>query len=112
MVYKYLIKRPKDTVEVIIMPHKDTGKFSFVNLTKNHICPCQFNSIEDAINEMDRLKTEGKIIEYKLIDNKEKTSSEIYNNIIEREDERTIETLKKFNIKECKIKYKDFINKN
>lgn len=33
---------------VMIMPHKNSSKYSYVNLTKGHICPCQFNSIEEA----------------------------------------------------------------
>lgn len=50
---------------VAIIPHKNNGKYSFVNLTKNHICPCEFNNVDDAIADMDRLKSEGKIISYR-----------------------------------------------
>lgn len=44
----------KDNSEVIvgILPHKLTGKFSYINLTKEHICPCQFDSVEDALQDM------------------------------------------------------------
>lgn len=53
MDYKYIIIRPKDTVEVIIMPHKNSEKYSFVNITKNHIYPCLFDSLEDAIKDIE-----------------------------------------------------------
>ena len=46
-------RKDNSTVIVGILPHKITGKFSFINLTKDHICPCQFNSIEDALKDMD-----------------------------------------------------------
>lgn len=39
-------------------------KFHFVNLTKNHICTCGFNTIDDAILDMEHLKNSGKLIEY------------------------------------------------
>lgn len=37
---------------VMIMPYKNSSKYSYVNLTKGHICPCQFNSIEEAIQDL------------------------------------------------------------
>lgn len=56
-----------DTTEVTIMKHKDTGKYSFINLTKCHICPCQFDSIEDAEKDLEKQINEGKIISYNKI---------------------------------------------
>lgn len=49
---KFLVKRKTDEVEVLLLPHKLGGGFSYVNLTKGHICPCRFNSIEEAIQDM------------------------------------------------------------
>ena len=46
------IIRTTDTVDVRILPHKLTGKYSYVNLTKGHICPCLFDSIEDALADL------------------------------------------------------------
>ena len=46
------------------MKNKSDGTYSFINLTKEHICPCKFNSIGDALKDMDRLKDCGKIINY------------------------------------------------
>ena len=56
----YKVIRPKDTVLVTILKNKNDNTYSYVNLTKEHICPCRFNSIEEAINDMDRLKKKEK----------------------------------------------------
>ena len=44
MLFKVI--RPKDTVYVGLYRRKDTNECSFVNLTKGHICPCKFSSVE------------------------------------------------------------------
>lgn len=48
------------------MKNKSDNTYSFVNITKWHICPCRFPSIHDAVADMDRLKEEGKIIRYEF----------------------------------------------
>lgn len=53
--------REKDNVEVIIIRNKSDDTYSFINLTKQHICPCRFKTMEDAIADMEKLKNEGKI---------------------------------------------------
>jgi hypothetical protein len=58
------VVRPKDTVVVTILKHKLENKYSFVNLTKGHICPCKFNSIKEAIEELEQNKKEGKVLSY------------------------------------------------
>ena len=60
----WLVKRQHDKVIVTIMKNKSDGTYSFINLTKEHICPCKFNNIDDALKDMDRLKDCGKIINY------------------------------------------------
>ena len=60
----WVIKQQHDKVIVTIMKNKSDGTYSFINLTKEHICPCKFNSIDDALKDMDRLKDCGKIINY------------------------------------------------
>lgn len=60
----WLVKRQHDNVIVTIMKNKSDETYSFINLTKEHICPCKFNSIDDALKDMDRLKNCGKIINY------------------------------------------------
>lgn len=37
---------------VAILPHKGTELYSYVNLTKGHICPCKFESVEAAIEDL------------------------------------------------------------
>lgn len=49
---KYKVIRPNDIVYVLLLRHKVTNKYSFVNLTKEHICPCQFNTVEEALNAL------------------------------------------------------------
>ena len=35
---RWLVERPKDEVAVTIMKNKLDGTYSFINLTKEHIC--------------------------------------------------------------------------
>lgn len=60
----YLVTRQKDNVLVSVMRNKLDGTYSFVNLTKGHICPCRFDSIEDAIKDMKEKKDNGEIIDF------------------------------------------------
>ena len=46
------------------MRNKSDNTYSFVNLTKNHICPCRFNSVEDAVKDMNKKILNGEIISY------------------------------------------------
>lgn len=65
---KMKVTRPDDTIDVIIMKHKLENKWSFVNLTKGHICPCKFNSIEEAIADLDSYIEKGKVLKYKILE--------------------------------------------
>ena len=60
----YLVDRIDDVVIVALLPHKDGSGYSYINLTKGHICPCKFNSINDALEDM---KNNPKVKSYKLI---------------------------------------------
>lgn len=64
MMKTWLVKRQHDNVIVTIMKNKSDETYSFINLTKEHICSCKFNSIDDALKDMNRLKDCGKIINY------------------------------------------------
>lgn len=64
---KWLVTRKNDTVIVTILKNKSDSTYSFVNLTKEHICPCKFKSIEDALHDMDLKVKNGEIIRYYLI---------------------------------------------
>lgn len=63
----YKVIRSKDTVNVILMPSKDKSYYSFINLTKGHICPCKFRTVEDAEKDLERYKAKGKVLKYKKI---------------------------------------------
>ena len=52
---------------VTIMHHKVTGKFSFINLSKSHICQCEFDKYEDAIADLENQKKNGRIDNYQYI---------------------------------------------
>lgn len=68
---KIIVVRPKDIVTVLLLKHKNTNEYSFVNLTKGHICPCRFKSIDDAIKDLEERKKSGNIINYKFIEREE-----------------------------------------
>lgn len=61
---KYLVVRPTDDVIVMIARNESDSTYSFVNLTKGHICPCRFASVVDALADMDRKIAAGEIIKY------------------------------------------------
>ena len=60
----YLVMREKDNVVVSIMLNKSDHTYSFVNLTKGHICTCKFATFEDAIKDMEEKKDNGEVIDY------------------------------------------------
>ena len=68
---KYRVKRPKDTVEVLILPNKDGSGYQYINITKGHICPCKFKTEIDALRDMDKKVSEGKVLSYEEIEDSE-----------------------------------------
>lgn len=44
-----IFKTNGEGVEVLLLPNKIGETYSFVNLTKGHICPCKFNSVCEAL---------------------------------------------------------------
>ena len=61
---KYKVIRPNDIVIVTILKNKSDNTYSYVNLTKEHICSYKFTSIQEALKDMDKLIKENKIIKY------------------------------------------------
>lgn len=53
--YSILYKDKRVSI-VTILPHKETGKYSYVNMTKGHICPYQFDSVEEALDDLKNYK--------------------------------------------------------
>lgn len=60
----YLVIREKGNVVVAIMFSEYNGSYHFVNLTKDHICECEFETIWDAIDDMQNKKDNGEIIDF------------------------------------------------
>lgn len=60
----FLVERPTGWVRVEIWLDEATGKYCFVNMTKKHICKCRFDTIEDAIIDLEKHKAEGKVLRY------------------------------------------------
>lgn len=61
------VERPNDTVIVSIFRYKASGRFSFINHTKNHICPCLFQDILEAFDDLEEQRKLGKVISWKFI---------------------------------------------
>lgn len=49
-----------------IIQHKFTKKYSFVNITKGHICSCEFNTQEEAIEDLYNKYNNKEIAQYIL----------------------------------------------
>ena len=63
---RILVTRKDGSVrEVEIMLDKSTGKYAFVNLTTHHVCPCRFDTITDAVDDM---RNDDFVVDFKLKD--------------------------------------------
>ena len=47
-----VIRTNLGNVRVSIFRNKEDNTYSFINLTKNRICPCKFKSVEDALLDL------------------------------------------------------------
>lgn len=64
---RYIVKRPKDTVEVWILPNKDGSGYQYVNLTKGHICPCKFDTEQEAVTDLKKEIVRGKVLSFEKL---------------------------------------------
>lgn len=46
---EYKKENPNEKRTILLMPTKDGTKWQYVNLTKGYICPCQFDTREEAL---------------------------------------------------------------
>ena len=60
----YCVKKNTGNVIVAIMYSRSDKKYHFVNLTKDHICECGFESIEAAIYDMELKRLNVELIDY------------------------------------------------
>jgi len=72
---KYLVIREKnneaDNCIVTIMYNRNNGKYQFVNLTNPHICACVFDSVDDALADMQQKVVSKEIVGYVPLVDKE-----------------------------------------
>lgn len=62
---RFIVLKPDSSVaEVILVRHKGADQYSFVNLTKGHICPCKFDTVDEAIRDLNERKKMGRIWNY------------------------------------------------
>ena len=62
---KYNVLKPDGSVnEVLLLKVKNTNKYRYVNLTKGHICVCEFDSIELAEQDIEDRLTKGLLLSY------------------------------------------------
>ena len=64
---QYIVERPNGNVIVTILRNKSDHTYSYVNLTKGHICPCRFASEEEALHDMDQKIKSEEILRYILL---------------------------------------------
>ena len=55
------------TRELLLLKNKDGTGYQYINLDKQHICPCKFETIEEALKDLDRLIEKGKIKKYEIV---------------------------------------------
>lgn len=70
---KIIVSRTDGEVMVTLLPHKDGSGWSFVNLTKGHICPCKFDSKKAGIKDLD---SKPNVISYQMIEQKNQTNAD------------------------------------
>lgn len=64
-IIRFYVIRPKDAVEVWLMNNKGfAAGCHFVNVTKGHICPCEFDNFESAIEDLNKQIKEGRLVSY------------------------------------------------
>ena len=65
----YLLKitRPDNTVYCAITYDRGEKGYRFINLSHNHICPYVFKTIDEAFQDLDRMKNEGSVLSYNVI---------------------------------------------
>lgn len=57
-----IVERRNDSVLVSIFRNKIDNTYSFINLTKKHICTCKFDSVELALADLQEQTTANKVV--------------------------------------------------
>lgn len=53
---------------ILLIPTKDGSKWQYVNLTKGYICPCQFNTREEALLDFVKYSNKFFRVEFEELD--------------------------------------------
>ena len=61
---RFIVHKENEDLDVLLLRHKNTNKYSYVNLTKGHICECGFDTIGDALHDMNEKMNNGDVINY------------------------------------------------
>ena len=67
MIKKYKVIREDGTFLIYLMRYKGAETYSFINMTKGHICPCVFNSIKEAEEDFKNYKNIIKVVEQEVV---------------------------------------------
>ena len=67
-VIKFIVHKETEDLDVLLLRHKGTDKYSFVNLTKGHICKCVFDSVDEAMKDIEDRKAKGLLIDYEIVE--------------------------------------------
>ena len=62
---KIRVERTDGEFDILLLPYKDGSGYSYINLTKGHICLCKFSTIEEALDDM---KSRPNILRYTILD--------------------------------------------
>ena len=49
---------------ILLIPTKDGTKWQYINLTKGYICPCQFDSREEALKDFVKFANKFSKVEF------------------------------------------------
>ena len=64
----YVIRPEKGDVRVSLFHNKEDKTYSYINLTKKHICSCKFPSIVEALIDLSKYVDKG-VVDFYSIDN-------------------------------------------
>lgn len=67
-VIKFIVHKETEDLDVLLLRHKGTDKYSFVNLTKGHICKCVFDSVDEAMKDIEDRKAKGLLVDYEIVE--------------------------------------------
>lgn len=98
-----IVNKPDGTTYTcLLMRHKFKKTWSFINLTKQHICPCKFNTDQEAIQDLEQQVKDGKVASWHYID---ETSIKLSNNHVESDTNLIIESQNLIKCPKCGESY-------